>query len=731
MTLSVSAFEPWSDTSDPLEAALSYARAGFRVAWINGVVINAESGKTFCTCRNTKCPPNNHGKHPVLSAWQREATSDPEVLRDQHSRLRFVPNVGIVLGDGVVSIDVDSTERLTELESELGELPSTLTGRSARGARLFFRAPSDRIKNQAAIGGKPGVDLKSKGGQVVVAPSLHASGVRYTWDYPLAQIAELPAAWVLFLLPAERKPPANLQGYTPQSIKLDAEAKRKADKYLQRAVVDECSLLARVGEGGRNTALHTVLCRLLPLAHGLALPNGHAYVIGECSRAALATGLTERELSRTIASVEKWMSENGVVRVPFLVSEPKPEHHEPPSEAPPVSLTLDASRKPAKLPANVAEILEHDPVWKGGPRIDRLSELTVWPSPLPEPIARHRRVERELVEADYDAVAEYCYRMHECRIGHEAAQRGVKLAAVRSEPYDSLVEHVQSLPRWDGVRRLRTWTAKYLGCPSDKYHEHMGAAWLASAMHRAVCPGDVVDLVPIMIGKQKAGKNRAVEILFSGGPRPAPFLAPLGTWRPDHPDTKRLACSRWVLHDDEFSARDARTVDALKSWASRSIEQWTPKYSNDVVAGLRRAVLVVSVNTPEVLKDPTGARRFAPLHVGIIDHVGLSKVRDQLLAEALTLHSEWRELLPPDEVHEEMTSAATAEDGFETAILDIADWPECGLTTYELGTKIGMRPKELDREGTTRLGIAARKAGCEMRRVGRQRVRMYFRPSSG
>lgn len=724
---SSSAWNVQPDTP-PLDAALAYARAGFRVAWINGVVINAETGKSFCTCRNKKC--NSHGKHPVLTAWQRAASSDPEVLRDQHSRLAFVPNVGIVLGDGTISIDVDDAERLTALEGELGTLPQTLTGRSARGARLFFRAPSDRIKNHTALGDRPGVDVKSTGGQVVVAPSLHSSGARYTWDYPLTAVASLPEAWVLYLLPKEKPIPPALQGYTPGTIRLDKQAKRRAEKYLQRATTDETSLLARTGEGGRNTALHVVLCRLLPLAHGLALSTGHAFVIQECTRAAFAAGLGEREVSRTIASVEKWMTDTGVVRVPYLVPE-QPSNAEPvsPPEHEPVSLTLDASRKPAKLASNVSEILKSDPMWKGGPRFDSVSMLTLWPMPLPEPIADIYRLDREIVDADYDAIAEYCYRVHECRVGHELSQRGVRFAAASGKPMDTLREEVDRLPKWDGTKRMRTWTSRYLGCPNDEYHQHMGAAWLASAMHRAVTPGDVVDLIPILMGKQKAGKNRAIEILFSGGPKAAPFLAPLGSWRPDHDDTKRLACSRWVLHDDEFSARDVRTVDSLKSWASRSLEQWTPKYANDVVARYRRCVLVLSVNHDVVLQDPTGARRFGPLHVGEIDFDGLRAARDQLLAEALTHQAHWRELLPADELQEEVTSAATAEDGLETAIMGLTDWPECGLSSFELGTRCGMRPEALDRKGTTRLGIAAKKAGCRVFRVGPGRVRMYERPT--
>ena len=66
------------DSSSPLAGALSIARYGLRVAWGHAPL---EQG---CTCGRPSC--TSRGKHPVLAAWQKRATTDEHELRDQFSK---------------------------------------------------------------------------------------------------------------------------------------------------------------------------------------------------------------------------------------------------------------------------------------------------------------------------------------------------------------------------------------------------------------------------------------------------------------------------------------------------------------------------------------------------------------------------------------------------------------------------------------------------------------------
>jgi hypothetical protein len=240
--------------------------------------------------------------------------------------------------------------------------------------------------------------------------------------------------------------------------------------------------------------------------------------------------------------------------------------------------------------------------------------------------------------------------------------------------------------------------------------------------------------VPILHGSQKAGKNRAIDILFSGGPACSPWLATLGAWNPGHADTKRLACSRWILHDDEFSARDPKQVDALKSWVSGTIEQWTAKYSNDVSVMRRRALLVCSVNVDTFLTDPTGARRWVVWHVGAIDHAALERDRAQLLAEALAslaASPDWRdglEVVADD--HRAVADGATAEDGLTGLLWSlVSDGRWCEPTApHVLSLLLGVAPERQDRAWSTRLGLAVQGIGGTRLRVGKRHALAYGPP---
>ncbi len=59
---------------------------------------------------------------------------------------------------------------------------------------MYFTCPAD-LRNRAGRLGK-GLDIRAAGGYVVAPPSLHASGLRYEWDFNQSAIAELPA-WLI------------------------------------------------------------------------------------------------------------------------------------------------------------------------------------------------------------------------------------------------------------------------------------------------------------------------------------------------------------------------------------------------------------------------------------------------------------------------------------------------------------------------------------------------------
>ncbi|MCI0392152.1 MAG: bifunctional DNA primase/polymerase [Acidobacteria bacterium] len=154
-------------------------------------------------CHQSVC--DSVGKHPRTKNGVKDATLDEGRIREWWDMWKDA-NVGVATGKeaGFFVLDVDPRsgghKALADLEREHGKLPETrsaLTG--GDGVHYFFKYPDFTVRNSAGKLGL-GLDIKSDGGSIVVAPSLHASGRRYRWRNG-APIAEAPA-WLLRLLRA-------------------------------------------------------------------------------------------------------------------------------------------------------------------------------------------------------------------------------------------------------------------------------------------------------------------------------------------------------------------------------------------------------------------------------------------------------------------------------------------------------------------------------------------------
>ena len=102
----------------PLEAAEAHSLAGLK-----SVLLHSPTPEGGCSCGKvhdkSSQGSSSTGKHPISPGWQKKDPSFDE-LRDQIARLKFVPNIGIVLGkqpggEYIIAVDVDNAERFAEL----------------------------------------------------------------------------------------------------------------------------------------------------------------------------------------------------------------------------------------------------------------------------------------------------------------------------------------------------------------------------------------------------------------------------------------------------------------------------------------------------------------------------------------------------------------------------------------------------------------------------------------
>jgi hypothetical protein len=198
-----------------------------------------------------------------------------------------------------------STQGITASSLELliakhGRLPPTPTQRTPSGGwHLLFQGTAPGIGNSAGhpvLG--PGLDVRTRGGYVVLAPSVRPDG-RYRWcrGRTPADLELAPApGWLIELAAMPRHPPAQ-DRKSADGVVTDPET---SDRLAGYAFKVEVQAVATANDGERNNTLYIAARRL-----GRFCAEGTlawAEVEGALLDAASACGLTTTAAIATISS---------------------------------------------------------------------------------------------------------------------------------------------------------------------------------------------------------------------------------------------------------------------------------------------------------------------------------------------------------------------------------------------------------------------------------------------
>ncbi len=190
---------PWNGSLPMVRSARAYASVfGWHVIPVFGIRADGR-----CECGNPD-PEHKAGKHPRIPDWPHKATTDLSTITLWWQKWPRA-NIGLATGraSGVVALDVDiiygGAETLDVLESAHGALPDTVQSLTGSGGFHFlFAAPYHAVSNSTGTLG-PGLDVRGDGGQIVVPPSIHASGRRYLWEASLHPMEMPLAPWPVWL----------------------------------------------------------------------------------------------------------------------------------------------------------------------------------------------------------------------------------------------------------------------------------------------------------------------------------------------------------------------------------------------------------------------------------------------------------------------------------------------------------------------------------------------------
>lgn len=138
------------------------------------------------------------GKRPLDTGWQTAAAERYAAGTGRDAHLAAIArhvasggNVGLALPEGAAALDADTDDAAAWLDTALPGAPAQ---RTARGLHELVSAPAGaRNGVRVPIADRVEIDVRAAGGQIVVEPSMHATGAAYTWlrALPLTR-AELP-----------------------------------------------------------------------------------------------------------------------------------------------------------------------------------------------------------------------------------------------------------------------------------------------------------------------------------------------------------------------------------------------------------------------------------------------------------------------------------------------------------------------------------------------------------
>ena len=337
-------------------------------------------------------------------------------------------------------------------------------------------------------------------------------------------------------------------------------------------------------------------------------------------------------------------------------------------------LEVDKSGHIIQNTANVCTILLHDPELKNICYNTFRDSLDVT-GPLP-----WKQVKKGFGDADWANLRNYFAKKYE--ITSVQMIRDAVLGTYSSErAYHPIRDYLESLS-WDGTARIDSLLENYLGAENSEYTKQTIAITLIAAVARIYKPGYLFQTVLVLSGPQGIGKSTFFAKLFSPYYSDSLSLFDLR----DKTGPEKLS-GLWGIELSELSGLRKMDVETIKSFVSRSDDQYRRAYGTVVESHPRSCVIVATTNNANFLRDSTGNRRFlvVPVYGGTQKHPWdlTQNDVDQIWAEAVVRYNRGDSTILTEtasQVARELQTVAMEEDAREglvdnyLSILLPADW---------------------------------------------------------
>ena len=518
-----------------------------------------------------------------------DATLNPETAR---SWWELTPkcNVAIVCGETatpgkyltVLDFDVDDENDVDSIhdflvpwEREHGELPETVTEITGRGGMhyLYYTdEPVPKCENQ-----KIHVDIRGVGSYAMVAPSLHPNGKTVEWenhpdDYEIAWADDNVKALIASVLEgAVEEKPSGKKVDMSGGIKV---GRRNTSLYEMAAGLmsqswDDDAIIASIetyNSMSENPLQRHEVGKILESA--LKLPKGKS------AEWYIAHGLDPTDESFNLAADVRKL------------------------------LATGKGGNPAATITNCMTVLGNDKRLRNRFGYNVVAYTKTIECPVPWDASHGTR---QITDIDYSQFAAYLEKSY----GIDAKAKAIDaIANVCSfNRYNPITEWLDSL-EWDGTPRTRGLLPLFLGCEETDYNTEVIELFMRGAIARAFNPGTKFDHMVVLVGKQGIGKSSFLR-----------RLAHKNEWFNDNFNTiegdnavEKLR-GMWMVEMAELLAtKKAKEIESIKAFVTSRVDVIRPKYARETEQRARVCVFAGTTNDFDFLSDPTGNRRFIPIH---------------------------------------------------------------------------------------------------------------------
>ncbi len=381
-------------------------------------------------------------------------------------------------------------------------------------------------------------------------------------------------------------------------------------------------------------------------------------------------------------------------------------------------LNLNGTIKPVL--ANAITALRSAPEWSGVLAFNEFAHFTVLRRPAPW-MKPDTEVPADWTPNEDTLTAEW---LHHQGIFVSAEITGQAVEAVaREHPFHPVRQFLKDLT-WEGVHRLHSWLADYLGVDPSPYAAAVGSRWMISAVARVFEPGCKADCCLILEGEQGIRKSTALRVLAQ--PWFTDEIADLGS-----KDAALQTRGVWVIEIAELDSMSRSDIGKIKAFMSRATDRFRPPYGKRPIESPRQCVFAGSVNHGTYLRDETGGRRFWPVEckAPVIDVDALADVRDQLWAEATYLYFDgkpwWLDSVELNREAVEEQADRYESDPWDELILEWAGLRESVSIAEVLTSCLEKKKDQWTQLDKIRVGRCLRAHGWKRFRVGARGSRDY------